>query len=344
MNWTDELIRRGWIPDALIRFQIQRLLRLRLRDEYAGGVESVQARFQARLEAWSRGPIAINTQEANDQHYEVPPAFFQKVLGPHLKYSCCWFDHPHQSLEMAERAMLQRTCDRADLKNGQAILELGCGWGSLSLWMAEHFPESQITAVSNSKDQRLFIEHQAQQRGLSNLTVLTQDMNTFEISKTFDRVVSVEMFEHMRNHRALFDKIYSWLKPQGKLFVHIFTHRELTYPFEVKDSTDWMAHYFFTGGMMPGDAYLLRFQQSLSLEDHWRVSGLHYALTSEAWLKNLDDHYDSLKSLLARSLTPAEAELQLARWRIFFMSCAELWKYRQGSEWIVSHYRFHRPA
>lgn len=172
---------------------------------------------------------------------------FSKVLGPNLKYSCCWFDNPQQSLEAAERAMLQRTCERADLRNGQTILELGCGWGSLSLWMAEHFPESRITAVSNSKDQRLYIESQALNRGLSNLTILTQDMNAFETDKTFDRVVSVEMFEHMRNHQALIGKISKWLKPQGKLFVHIFTHRELTYPFEVKDKTDWMAQYFFTG-------------------------------------------------------------------------------------------------
>lgn len=246
MNWTDHLIRRGWIPDGVIRFQIKRLLRLRLREEYAGGAESVHDRFRARLALWSQGPIAINMQEANDQHYEVPPAF-SKVLGPNLKYSCCWFDNPQQSLEAAERAMLQRTCERADLRNGQTILELGCGWGSLSLWMAEHFPESRITAVSNSKDQRLYIESQALNRGLSNLTILTQDMNAFETDKTFDRVVSVEMFEHMRNHQALIGKISKWLKPQGKLFVHIFTHRELTYPFEVKDKTDWMAQYFFTG-------------------------------------------------------------------------------------------------
>ena len=343
MNWTDHLIRRGWIPDGVIRFQIKRLLRLRLRDEYAGGAESVHDRFRARLALWSQGPIAINMQEANDQHYEVPPAFFQKVLGPNLKYSCCWFDNPQQSLEAAERGMLQLTCERADLRNGQTILELGCGWGSLSLWMAEHFPESQITAVSNSKDQRLYIESQAQTRGLSNLTIVTQDMNAFETDKIFDRVVSVEMFEHMRNHQALISKISKWLKPQGKLFVHIFTHRELTYPFEVKDETDWMAQYFFTGGMMPSDHYLLRFQESLKIEDHWRVNGLHYAYTSEAWLQNLDAHYDSLKNLFAASMTIPEAELQLARWRIFFMSCAELWKYKQGEEWIVSHYRFQRP-
>ncbi len=344
MNLTDDLIRRGWIPDFAIRLQIRRLIRLRLQDEYAGGVQSVHDRFRKRLADWSQGPIAINTQEANDQHYEVPPAFFQKVLGPHLKYSCCWFDNGQQSLEDAERAMLKLTCERAELKDGQTILELGCGWGSLSLWVAEHFPNSRITAVSNSNDQRLYIEQQAADRGFGNLTVLTRDMNIFETDQTYDRVVSVEMFEHMRNHRELLNKIARWLKPQGKLFVHIFTHRELTYPYEVKDNTDWMSKYFFTGGMMPGDNYLLAFQESLKIEDHWRLGGLHYAHTSEAWLRNLDRHYETLKDLFSVSMTTSESELQLARWRIFFMACAELWKYKQGEEWIVSHYLFRKAV
>lgn len=342
----DALLAAGVIPDAFIRVRIRQLLRQRLEQETKGGPEASHARFRARLAEWREGPIAIATADANEQHYEVPPAFFQLCLGPRLKYSCALYDlglpEGQQDLGSAEEAMLTLTAERAELQNGQDILELGCGWGSFTLWMAERFPKARITAVSNSKDQRVFIESQAKARGFANVRVITADMNIFEPHGDYDRVVSVEMFEHMRNHGLLMDRIAGWLKPCGKLFVHIFTHRDLTYPFEVQDETDWMSKYFFTGGMMPADSYLFRFQDHLKLEDHWQVDGRHYARTSEAWLVNLDARRDEALALFQKAYG-AEAKLRFSRWRIFFMACAELWAFREGSEWFVSHYRFVKP-
>ena len=342
----DTLLAAGAIPDALIRIRIRQMLRQRLEEEAAGGLEAVDKRFRTRLAMWRQGPVAVATADANEQHYEVPPAFFQLCLGPRLKYSCALYDldqlEGEQGLGSAEEAMLSLTAERAELRDGQDILELGCGWGSLTLWMAEHFPKARITAVSNSKDQRGFIEAQAEMRGLSNVRVITADMNTFQPECHFDRVVSVEMFEHMRNHWVLMDRIAGWLRPGGKLFVHIFTHQDLTYPFEVRDETDWMSKYFFTGGMMPADSYLLRFQDRLKLEDHWRVDGRHYARTSEAWLTNLDSRRDEAIALL-RKVYGSEAKLRFSRWRVFFMACAELWAFHEGSEWFISHYRFQKP-
>jgi cyclopropane-fatty-acyl-phospholipid synthase len=342
----DTLLAAGAIPDGLIRFRIRQLLRQRLVEEREGGLEAADSRFRARLREWGSGPIAISTADANEQHYEVPPVFFQHCLGPRLKYSCALFDLEQaegtQGLGSAEEAMLDLTMERAELRDGQEILELGCGWGSLTLAMAERFPNARVTAVSNSKDQRAFIEARAQEQGLTNVSVVTADMNGFEPGRAFDRVVSVEMFEHMRNHRILMDRIAGWLRSGGKLFVHIFTHRDLTYPFEVRDETDWMSKYFFTGGMMPADSYLMRFQERLSLEDHWQVDGRHYARTSEAWLDNLDAHRGEILTLFSR-IYGADARLRLSRWRIFFMACAELWGFRGGAEWFVSHFRFTRP-
>jgi cyclopropane-fatty-acyl-phospholipid synthase len=238
--------------------------------------------------------------------------------------------------------MLALTAARAELQDGQCILELGCGWGSLTLWMAEHFPAARITAVSNSRDQRSFILDRARTRNLANLEVITADMNGFEPGEVgFDRVVSVEMFEHMRNHRALMARIAQWLAPGGKLFVHIFTHRELTYLFEARDPSDWMSREFFSGGVMPSDALLPRLQGDLRLEDHWRVSRTHYARTAEAWLARQDAQREDILALF-RAVYGEEAATRFHRWRVFFMACAELWNFRQGGEWIVSHYRFAR--
>ena len=339
----DRLLDGGLLPDRLIRMGIRRLLRQRLRDEYAGGPDAVWKRQRSLWQRMDLGPIAEQVQLANDQHYEVPPGFFQRVLGPHLKYSSGLWGAGTTSLEEAERAMLELTCLRAELEDGQRILELGCGWGSLTLWMAEHYPLAQITAVSNSADQRTFILERAAWRGLSNLQVITADMNVFvPPAPEFDRIVSVEMFEHMRNHRELMRRIAGWLGPQGKLFVHIFTHREVTYLFEPRMASDWMSREFFSGGVMPADALLLRHQENLRLESHWRVGGSHYQKTAEAWLANLDEQRRELVQLFSQVYGPEQASMRLERWRVFFMACAELWGFSDGAEWFVSQYRFGR--
>ena len=342
MITIDDLLAKDIIPDALIRVGIRARLKDTLKLFEKLNCEERQELVMKHVRELKESPLAIATDEANEQHYELPTAFFQKCLGPHMKYSSGYWDAGVEDLETSEARMLKLSCDRAELEDGHHILELGCGWGSLTLWMGKHFPNAKIAAVSNSRTQKEYIDGQAKERGLTNIEVKTVNMINYEGEGegVFDRVVSVEMFEHMKNYDLLLGRISNWLKPDGKLFVHIFTHREYAYHYEAKDESDWMARYFFTGGQMPSDDLLLYFQDKLSIDDHWQVSGTHYQKTSEAWLTRMDEASDELKPLIAKTYGQADAKKWWVWWRCFFMACAELWGYQGGDEWIVSHYRF----
>ena len=340
--WYDKIVEKNLVPDLLIRKGIRKLLRQRLVEEDKGDPVKQKEHLLKLVKELKSSPIAIETRAANEQHYEVPTEFYKYCLGKNLKYSSCLYENGTKDLSEAERAMLELTCTRAELKDGMEILELGCGWGSLSLFMASKFPKSKITAVSNSRTQKIYIDNEAKERGIPNLEIITSDINTFSISKKFDRVVSVEMFEHMRNYRELMKRISGWMKDEGRLFVHIFTHKTFAYKFEVRDETDWMSKYFFTGGIMPSDDLLFYFDEDLINEKHWIVNGTHYSNTSEDWLRNMDAHKKEILPLFERTYGKSDALKWFVYWRIFYLACAELWGYNGGNEWFVSHYLFRK--
>ena len=336
LEWTE----RGLVPDSVIRAGIRRLCRQRLKDIHAGEPDAASTDLEAFVRSMNEAPVALVPQLANEQHYEVPPAFFEQALGPLRKYSCCHWGPDVRTLEQAEAEALAIACRRAEIEDGMTVLDLGCGWGSLSLWIAEHYPDCQVTAVSNSAPQRRHIEETAARRGFDNIRVVTCDMNAFDAGRRYDRVVSVEMFEHMRNWGELFRRIEGWLKPGGRFFMHVFCHRACAYAFEDEGPADWMGRHFFSGGMMPSDDLPLRFQDDLRLIHRYRWSGRHYERTANAWLHNMDRRRAAILPIMAATYGDAEAEHWFQRWRIFFMACAELFGLNEGSEWYVAHYLF----
>ena len=334
-----ELAEKGIIPDYFIRQGIVRNCENRLNNENVSNTEKVSSNKQSWIQQMKESPIALVPEKANEQHYEVPPAFFENVLGKHLKYSSGYWPDGVNSLDESEESMLKLSFERAQLTDGDSILELGCGWGSLTCYMASKLPNSKITAVSNSKDQKEHIINRCKNQGLDNIEVITADMNDFGTENKYDRVVSIEMFEHMRNYKKLLSKISSWLNDDGKLFIHIFTHQSVVYPFENQGEADWMAREFFSGGMMPSHDLLLHFQDDLIIDDVWSMSGTHYEKTSLAWVNKMDANKDSIMKIFLKTYGD-DAKLWFQRWRIFFMSCEKLFGYNNGSEWGVSHYRF----
>jgi cyclopropane-fatty-acyl-phospholipid synthase len=320
--FVERVVESGRVPEVVLRAGIRAICALRLRQERDRDERELVAELRA-------GEVAIETAAANSQHYEVPSAFFERVLGPHLKYSGCYWPAGTRTLGEAEAAMLALTAERAGLADGQDVLDLGCGWGSFSLWAARRYPNSRIVAVSNSRTQREYIAARAP----ANLEVRTADVRTLMLpAHSFDRIVSIEMFEHMRNYRVLLARIAQWLRPGGALFVHVFAHRVHAYPFEDRGGSDWMAREFFTGGLMPSVALLRSFQDDLRIAAEWRLAGTHYANTSEAWYANLMAQRGELEPLVGRRA--------FQRWRVFFLACAELFAYAAGREWLVAHYRF----
>jgi len=338
------LAERGWLPDSLVRLGIRRLCARRLLDERRGGHAQQSARFARCLDGLRGSPIAIHTEAANAQHYELPPAFFELCLGPRLKYSACYYPRGDETLAAAEEAMLALCAQRAELRDGQDVLELGCGWGSLTLWMAERYPNSRITAVSNSAGQRRYIEALCLARGITNVAVITHDVISLALPDSrYDRCVSVEMFEHLRNYEVLLGRVAGWLKPAGKLFLHIFAHRTLMYPFETGGSDNWLGRHFFTGGLMPSADTLLHFQRDLSIEARWLLDGTHYRNTANDWLARQDRSREAVMAVLQQTYGQS-AQLWYRRWRLFWMACAELFGYAEGQEWLVAHYLFARSA
>ena len=356
MNPID-LVERGLVPDVLTRFVMRQLMAQRLREEANDDGEERSRRFNQFLESLRASPIAIETKAANVQHYEVPAEFFHLHLGPRLKYSSAYYPNGNETLAEAEEKMFRLYAERAQLQDGMRILDLGCGWGSLSLWLAERYPNSQIVGLSNSHGQREFIMKRAAERKLNNVQIRTGNIVEFEfdagtagagvsasLGAGFDRVMSIEMFEHMKNYGLLLKKVSRWMKPDAKLFIHIFVHKLLAYHFEVRDASDWMTQYFFLGGTMPSENLLLNFQDDVKLETQWWVDGRHYEKTSNHWLAGMDAARDQILPLFRTAYGEQDAERWFNRWRMFYMAVAEFFGYAKGNEWGVAHYLFTRRS
>jgi cyclopropane-fatty-acyl-phospholipid synthase len=340
VSWTET----GLVPDSVIRAGIRRLLENKRREIRADDIEYSAATLNGFVTMMNESPVALVPELANEQHYEVPAEFFTRVMGDHLKYSCCYWPEGVETITEAEAAALDQTCKRADIRNGMQVLDMGCGWGSLSLWIAEHYPEVEVSSVSNSSSQRAYIVSRAKERGLNNVNVVVCDMNDFDAPRRYDRIVSIEMFEHMRNYGELFRRIDNWLLPGGRFFMHVFCHRTTPYEYLDKGPGDWMSRHFFSGGIMPSADLPLRFPAHLNIERRWHWNGRHYAKTLNAWLAQADANKEQIMPVLADCYGEENASLWWQRWRIFFMACAELFDYHGGEEWFVGHYLFRKAV
>lgn len=338
--WYDRLIEQNKLPDFILKAGLRLLHRLRLNQEIAGDGEVQQQRFNELLEELRNAPIAVNHADANGQQEELPVEFYQYCLGKHLKYSSGYWRPGVTDLDTAEEDMLELTCQRADLQNGQEVLELGSGWGSLSLFMAAKYPASNFTVVSGSAMQKAFIDHAAKDRNITNLTVITADMNTFQILQLFDRVVAVELFSQLRNYKLLLKKINGFLKEKGKLFAHLYTHQTLAYKFDVTAKSDWLTRHFLAGTMMPSNHLLTYFNDDLLVDKLWVVNGKNYSKTLAAWLGNMDKHEKEIMAILEKTHGKEQSVKWWVYWRLFFMSSAEQFNYRKGNEWMVCQYLF----
>ena len=334
IKWAES----GHIPEVPMRWGMRRLLKKRLKKESSGGEKRKESVLKTFLEA----PVAINTDKANEQHYALPPEFMETVLGRRLKYSSGYWPQGVKTLDDAEDAALELVASRATLEDGMQILELGCGWGAFSLWAAERYPNASLVAASNSASQRKYIEEKAAKKKITNIRVITADINTFTIEETFDRIVTIEMLEHVRNHARIFQRIADWLKPDGQLFVHVFSHHTYAYPFEVDGDKDWMARYFFSGGIMPSHDLFRNYSQDLQIKKDWQLSGIHYQKTLDAWLRKQEAAKPKVLEIFKNTYGPDNAEIWFHRWRMFFMACSELFGYAGGKEWGVSHYLFEK--
>ena len=335
--WFNFFISRGLIPDSLLRRGVRNQGRQRLQMMKNTDLKQEYLTF---LKQASSGKIAVHTDDANNQHYEVDSEFFQYCLGKNLKYSSCYWNDDTSSLDEAEDIMLDLYCKRAKIEDGMTILDVGCGWGSLSLYLAQKYPKSKITGVSNSNSQRKFIEKLGYERNLHNLNIVTKDINSFDTNKKFDRIISIEMFEHTKNSKILMDSINKWLAPDGLFFMHVFAHKYNPYYFDTEQKNAWMAKYFFTGGMMPNHDLFRDLESDLNYQKSWMLSGTHYEKTSNAWLDKMDSNKTKILELFRRNNSNSVAKKKFYFWRLFFIACAEIFGYNGGSEWIISHHLF----
>ncbi|KAI7996316.1 hypothetical protein LOK49_LG10G00987 [Camellia lanceoleosa] len=333
-------LERNLLPDAVIRRLTRLLLSTRLRSGYQPSSDLQLSHLLHFAHSLREMPIAIKTETAKSQHYELPTSFFKLVLGKQLKYSCCLFTDVSKTLEDAEKAMLELYCERAQIKDGHSVLDVGCGWGSLSLYIAQKYSNCKVTGICNSTTQRAYIEEQSRDLQLQNLEVTVADIGTFDMDASYDRIFSIEMFEHMKNYKDLLKKISKWMKPDSLLFVHHFCHKAFAYHFEDVNEDDWITRYFFTGGTMPSANLLLYFQDDVSVVNHWLVNGKHYAKTSEEWLKRMDENLSSIKPIMESTYGKDSAVKWTVYWRTFFMAVAELFGYNNGDEWMVALFLF----